>query len=300
MSNLDYERLEIGGWQVTRLPQTYELPAWAVQLCRDWVAKWEQHFKPEETFVSQAFGTHSMLVKVDLGNIDEASRQISIFGVDDAPDGLGVACRVNPDFAAKLQHVLVSWPRVRSLVLDGTYDDHVWLGEPLSLLELDSYRDLLLVRSAQNNPLLLGFAARSITPCANRNLRCWGQAAGLWSTVHTVDQLPWKQGFVLKPKQGMSCRDVMIWRKGRYRGSSSRSQIQETLNRHGSMYCQDFIQPMMCPFLCNGKDWLMVLRTFFAFDVEAMTYRYLGGFWLSREENIRLHGSSDAMVGPLR
>ncbi|NUM25829.1 MAG: hypothetical protein HUU49_04410 [Candidatus Buchananbacteria bacterium] len=300
MSNLDCQCLAIGSWQVASLPRIFELPAWAVSACHDWVTKWERHFTPEETFVSQAFNTHSMLVKVDLGHVDESTRRVSIFGVDDAPDGLGVACRVNQDFATKLQDVLASWPRVRSLVLDKASDDHVWLGQPLSLLELGSCQDLLLVRSAQNSQALATFASRSITPCANRNLRCWGQAVGLWSPVQTADQLPWKQGFVLKPRQGMSCRDVMIWRKGRYRGSSSRSQIHETLNRQGLMYCQNFIEPMRCPFLCNGKDWLMVLRAFFAFDVTAMKYRYLGGFWLSREENIRLHGSTDAVVGPLQ
>lgn len=290
-------KVQVNDWQVSYLTRECVVPEAAVVRARTWLDCWEHSFKSEDTWVQRACGVHSLLVKVDVGRIDPDTHNIGLFGVDDCPDGLGVAALCNTQLRTKLLSLKDQWPTTRLLVLGDQSDDQLWLGEPLGHDELDQYHGLLLVRGSAQDAT--PFADRSITPCAHRNLRCWGEYVQLWSPVSTSDQLPWKRGFVLKPRQGMSCRDVYIWFKGKHCGSSRRADIEAALKRNGTMYSQQFIEPMACPFLSNGSEWLMVYRMFFGFDMMARQYVYLGGFWLARKGNLRLHGASDAVVGPL-
>lgn len=290
----------IGPWTLRWIYEAVEtMPEWALQQCQALITAWENNFPAEKTWVQNQHGRHSLLLKFDVANLDDAQNTMKIYGIDDTPDGIGIACTVNPAFHINLVEVCKTWPHVRLLNLDEKPgDDFLWLGKSLTPNEACNYRGLFFIR-APHHISLTEFSVKSVTACDHRNTRNWGEALGMWNKVSDPEKLPWKESFALKPNQGMGCHDVYLWKKGAFSGSSGKGKINEALQRHGTMWCQEFIEPMRCETLCNGSEWRMIYRIFFAYNMASACYEHLGGFWLAREKNWRLHGAPDAIMGPV-
>lgn len=296
---LNVRQLSVNDWQVHWVTERVLFPAEAVAESLGLVKRWQQTCSGiEDTWVQRECGVPTLWLKFDCV-IDETSGRLGVYEIDDCPDGLGVGCLVNRSFARELEMFQSTWPKFRAVVADGrTTDDTLWLSlETIRLETMNGYRGQILPRPHRlGDDRFAPLAERSVGPCLTQGSKHYGLGLGLWQPVQHETELNWHESFVLKTPFGYGGSGIYIRHEGRFSGVTGKGKIRAAFQKHGTMYRQPFIMPMTCPF---DPSYLMVLRPFFGFDRLSNSYRYLGGFWLARPGNLKLHGAADALVGPL-
>lgn len=288
----------VGGWSVRWINQPISLPGVAVAQLFDLITRWLWAYAAvEETWVMRRLQVPTLWLKFDCV-IDQTSNRLGVYEIDDCPDGVGIGCLVNHAFRQRLEQLRRHWPKFTPLVAAGrTTDDSLWLGESISLETVNGHRGFILARPHELDDDRFGrFARLSVSTCLQQGRKDYGARLGLWESVSSEAELNWHDSFVLKASRGYGGSGVYIRHKGSFRGASGKASIIAALKENNTMYRQPFIMPMACPF---DPRYLMVLRPFFGFDLAAGRYQYLGGFWLARPGNLKLHGAADAIVGPL-
>src|SRR3989338_3917615 len=298
-SRLHVNQLPVNGWQENWVGQRVSFPGEAVTESLGLVNSWRQTCSGiEDAWVQREYGVPTLWLKLDCV-VDATSGTLGVYEIDDCPDGLGVSCLVNRPFARELDMLQSTWPAFRPVVADGrTTDDALWLSlETIRLETMNGDRGRVLAR-----PHRLGdgryapLAERSVGPCLTQGSKRYGLRLGLWQPVQSEAELDWHESFVLKTPFGYGGSGIYIRHEGRLSGVTGKGKIRDAFQKHGTLYRQPFIMPMTCPF---DPGYLMVLRPFFGFDPLSGCYRFLGGFWLARPGNLKLHGAADAIVGPL-
>ena len=291
-----YERV-VQGWLVRYVQAAIGLSKPVLRQAASLIEQWRwAHRAFEHTWVLHNLQVPTLWLKFDC--VVNADGRLGVYEIDDCPDGVGIGYLVNSAMRLQLKRVRQQWPHFVPLLAAGrTTDDELWLEGALSLETVNGQPGLILPRPNQlGDGRFSRFAYRSVGPCLTQGCKAYGEQLGLWQPVCSADELDWHQSFVLKPIRGYGGSDVCIRHKSSFRGASGKGSIISALQKHGTMYRQPFIMPMTCPF---DAAYLMVLRPYFGFDVAARCYRYLGGCWLARPGNLKLHGAADAIVGPL-
>ena len=153
--------------------------------------------------------------------------------------------------------------------------------------------------NAETRASLIG---RSVKPMFYQNDKRYGVEFGWWKRIVWENGketlLPWNEAFVLKPLKSQGSANVMIWNPFDRKGRATRTQIISTLQRHTMMYLQRFIPPMSTTIA--NREYNMMYRPFFGYDPRIKKWVPMHGVWTARPyPNLRLHGSSDAISGPL-
>lgn len=281
-------------------------------------------------------GCPSGLVRVDCTITEEGVR---VFECEQAPAGLGIwglACKeggieIPPEFREFMREVkgVVMMPSRKErweetilifqlmriptkLAFVGDSPDNWRQVEGVEQLPLQKLIELpggpLWVRGSPGDaecPEII-VESRSIVPVIadgdKRALISLQEAA----RVHSPLNLPWEQPFVVKPLQGSGGHGVLAWHPSRkvrdeLGGFATRKKFEEA----------DFpriMQPYYPPLkLEEGKlrvvssepvrGWRGILRVFAIF--RGSRYEVVGGVLNVRENQVKIHGSSDAIFAPL-
>jgi hypothetical protein len=265
---------------------------------------WQTCVPYEPTLVMRQYGVPCLVVRFDC--TISPSGKVSIYEIQEGCSGLGYAGIVNPEFRKLRDYCKTSlWPEFKVIISESSNDDDpLWL-EPISLEEAFSTNVALMMRYSVSDPSeirrLEPLIARAIRPVVTHNDKTYGIKLGLWQPIRWSqfpDSLPWHESFVLKPLRKSGSRDVVIWRHDNARGGATKSQIKRVLQENQWMYIQKFAEPMSITI--SAERYNAILRPFFGYDIAAKQWIPLHGMWIARPyPNLRIHGSADAVSGPL-
>lgn len=287
------KKIEIGlgqeKWNLNVSDRLELFPRWAARQGIELLARWERVFPMEETWVRRTHGTPSLLVRLDC--VVEAD-QLRIYEVEERPAGVGISTIVNSQFADLFAEVRQSWPAV-TVVMCPTRrggDDYLWANQVVVGVENAPAEGIVLARCEPHQDEFHHLEPRSVSTLREEGNKGYGVDLGLWSVVSSPDQLPWAEGFALKPVYGSKSKDIVVWTGAkRDRGASTRSQVERVLVKNGSMYCQPLIRPMV------GPEGQYIFRVYFARGKDG--WRCIGGLWMARN-NLVVHGAGDSVTGP--
>jgi len=283
--------ISIENWQFGFSSTKEILTESAIEQSINTLKQWAGCFPKENSWVEKNYGIPSLIVRLDC----TANGSVSIYEIEERPSGIGIACRLNPDFEPKLRLLKNKWPDFKSLVSPKRVacDDNLWL-DSISLEESLKEEGLLLIRAEPEEVEYISLQNRSISSLENKGDKSYGVKMGLWKTVSLddFDSLPWTEGFCLKPIKGSKCRGIHIWnpKLKKTGGLSSKSQMRRALEEYKTMYLQEYIPPI------EENGLFKIFRIFFGYDPDIKEYVYLGGLSNARP-NLRIHGATDMVAG---
>lgn len=281
--------LQVAGWNFNCSRTNIEFTPDLQHMGFEFLHQWSKFFPQEDTWVRNNLGVPSIIVRLDC--VADCGI-LKLYEVEERPGGVGLAQILNPSFAVHLNEVRSTWPDF-SVVVSGarhSVDDHLW-----ATIAESQPEGLVLVRAEPNEHEFHGFEQRSVSSLREKGNKAYGVDMLLWTEVTTESYLPWESGFALKPKQGSKARGIEIWDPCKRSGCSTKTRIERTLERYGSMYCQKLIQPMQTD---NVEYPYLIFRVFYGWDIVVGRWRCLGGVWNARA-NLRVHGATDTLFGPL-
>lgn len=287
---------EIGKWSVRISCRKMNVGQPIIQDILKLLEKWNSALPFEPTYSQLKWGVKSIIVKIDCVIFDDT---IEIYEIEDSPAGMGICCKINPQFRKLWKKTLETCPEFVIVKSEKRQDndDSVWANK---IVNISGVRpsDNVIVRAGPREEEFWGLQSQSLSTIRTEGCKRYGEEFGWWKKVRPPDFLPWDKDFVLKPTQGTMSQGVVIFlakRDRKMQGSSTKKHIKEILAKFGEMYLQEFIPPMNCPFLDN---FLTIYRLFFAFDCKEQIYIPLGGAWNARR-NYKIHGAQDTIWGPL-
>lgn len=279
-------------WVVRYRTQEINLPLWAIERGAEVLQSWQEVFPKEDNWAQKNFGVPSLITRIE-GTMHGES--LSLFEVEERPAGIGVNTKISSEFRLRLEGLKREWPRFKALIScarQGAGDDYLWI-ETVNPEDVRA-SDALLVRAEPEESEFWKFESQSVSSIRFKGDKSYGQDLGWWHRVSNPDQLNWEKGFVLKPIQSSKARGIEIWDPFQKRnGSSTKSRICRSLERFGTMYCQDLIEPNISPCGTN-----MIYRIFYGYSPSQRRWVCLGGVYNVRP-NLRIHGASDGYFGPL-
>jgi hypothetical protein len=282
-----------------------ELPRREADRLTDILHEWQSQVEYEPTYVMRNYGVPCLIARFD-GVMDTAGK-FQTYEIQGGCGWIGYAGVANNAFKGVRDSLMhEAWPAFKLLMPPAYHnDDELWL-KRISLEEALQSTDPLLIRRwlfhELRPELRAALLERSVISMFDQNDKSYGLALGWWKLVMwqggKADLLPWDSGFVLKPLKSAGSTNVMIWNPAERRGRATRTQIETTLERHALMYLQTFIPPMCMDI--EGQRYNMMYRPFFGYDPRIKQWTPMHGVWTARPyPNLRLHGSSDAISGPL-
>ncbi len=280
-----------GAWQSTVCSQADLFAAEMIGEGQETLALWQRLFPHEHTWVQEEHGVPSLIVRLDCTIC--ADGHLGIYEVEERPAGIGFTGLLNAQFQSKLAALRQKWPSI-SVVLSPNRragDDYLWT----EVVSEVSNGHKVLVRAEPEESDYWPLEGRSISSVRSKGDKSYGVAFGWWREVNSTNDLPWDETFVLKPMQGSKARGIAIWDPQRRNGASTRSQVERARAAAGGRV---FLQPFI-PALAGREGYAFkMLRMFYGYDPELHFWQCLGGSWTARN-NLRLHGSSDSLFGPV-
>jgi len=306
--HMKLQTLEEAGRTFTYTDHRISVPRFVTAQMLDILKKWQTVFPSEASYVSREYGVPSIIVRFD--GVVAPEGRFDAYEVQSGCGWTGYAGLVNEAFRDMRDNFVKNkWPPFKLLAplrkpLENP-DELFWL-QRTSLKEARESDTLLWVRYlAQKIPKRVRGAiiARSLKPVQAHNSKHYGTALGWWKTVMWHESLhgsalPWDEAFVLKPSFQYGSTDIMLWKPNERTGRATRTQIIQTLQRNGGMYLQRFIAPMRTRV--GNNEYNIILRPFFGYDPQEKRWVPMQGVWTGRPyPNLRIHGASDAISGPL-
>src|SRR3989344_2569434 len=295
----------VGGEQFVYTDRSMTIPrATVIEMTRT-LQRWSRTSPFEPTYVMRNYGVPCLIARFDGVMSDDG--QFQTYKIQGGCGWIGYAGIANDAFRnVRDSLVKEAWPSFKLLMPPAYHnDDELWLTR-ISLSDALKSADPLLIRRwlfHELDPVLrASLLERSVISMFDQNDKRYGLAMGWWKRVvwqgDKADLLPWDEGFALKPLKGAGSTSVMIWNPAERRGRATRAQIETTLERHAVMYLQKFIPPMSTTIA--NREYNMMYRPFFGYDPRIKKWVPMHGVWTARPyPNLRLHGSSDAISGPL-
>lgn len=287
------QELTVTGWKLNFTMRKMLFSQKMIQQGIELLDQWQVAFPKEETWVQKKIGIPSLIVRFDCIGGGNGH----IYEIEERPSGVGVSQMISPLFQKNLKRLSKDWPEY-DVVISGnrvSCDDHLCGKRIMTIEEAKNSESLLLVRAEPVEKDFDCFESRSISSLRQKGNKSYGVNLGLWKKVSSVENLPWEDGFALKPLQGSKCRGVEIWTPHRVNGKSTRTRIERILKQYGSMYCQPLIYPLNSgieEFPC------MIYRVFFGYNIASAKWECMGGLWMARP-NLKIHGATDSLVGPV-
>lgn len=285
------------------------LPPLATTQMLSMLNEWQRVLHKEDSFVSRIHGVSCLWARFD-GVWNNERKQFQPFEIQGGCGWLGYAAIANPVFKKTRDEMMqTSWPHVSLVIHESVraHDDVLWLKQ-VSLADVLDGDLVVQVRPTSIRRLtrLYGTASstmlerHSVTSLRRHFSKSYGIRLGWWKPVDSsnIEELPWEHSFVLKPKRGMGSKDILAWTHARRSGRSTRTQILKALAHHEVMLLQNFIDPDEVSIA--GQMYNVIHRPFFGYDTNEKKWKPMHGVWTARPSpNIRIHGASDAISGPL-
>lgn len=289
-------RLKIGDWTVNVSMEKIFLPKEIERQCEIVIKNWVDHFPKEKTWVQNELGIPTLIARIDFCITDNG--EVGIYEIEDEPAGIGISREINPQFLRIHQSLLRTWPDFEVIISPNWKgnDDKLWR----SVIEHSLWRPpaLVWIKAHPSEKMFHHLEEYSVTTLKLKGVKSYGVGMGLWFEVPSdeYELLPWNEGFVLKPLQGCRSQKIEIWNPNREKisGQSTRSQIKKTLGNQKRMY----LQKLMIPGRIKNIPGYVLHRCYFGFDMVSRKWTGMGGVWVARE-NLRIHGASDSVIGPI-
>lgn len=294
--------IKVGSYetQISHEPKPLKLKH--VEEIQSTLKEWQEVFPREPTWVQNEFGVPSLFVRADCVINEEDT--VRFYEIEERPGGMGLMLQFVPEMAERLAKIRAEWPKFGFVAshLRGDTEDKFWLERKGD--------GLVVIRAEPNETEFHHFQSRSVSTVVTKGDKSYGEKLGWWWEVGEEDTLPGQTGFVLKPKKGSKCRGLCFYaplrklgkREGRSgidkllkKSNSTERQIEQSLACERTMYCQAYIPPMESGI--SGHE-LMIYRLMFGYSPSRKSWEYIGGSWNARD-NLRIHGASDTLFGPV-
>lgn len=283
--------IKTGGWRFNTSLETEYFEF--VEEGKEILKKWERIFPKEKTWVQKNFGVPSLIVRMDCTVYDG---KLGIYEIEERPSQVGIARVINRQFAEILKKLMAEWPEFVAVISprrgQKIGDDGLWI-QTIQYFpeELPKNINKVIVRAEPTEVEFHCLQPKSVSTVTAKGNKSYGEKLGWWKKIRSGSCLPWEEGFVLKPLQGSKMQNVEIWDPEQRPRSSTRDQVLATLEKN-VMYCQPFLPPIK-----KGGDWCMY-RPFYGYSPKEKDWVPMGGIWVARS-NLRVHGTRDAVFGPL-
>lgn len=294
---------DLGEWRILATDRERGFPREHLKRAFEVIGQWEKAFPREDNWINRAHGLPSPIIKLDATIVDG---ELKVYEVEDRPAGMGYSGLINPDLRRDFADVVFTWPDFRVVVSPQRLgnDDHLWAqrAEP-------DWDGLVLVRAEPSESDFHHLQRRSISTLLTEGNKSYGEKMGLWRKVTSPDEIDFDSGFVVKPQQGSKGQGVFVSLPKGYmkehgidagkNGVATAGKIRgviETSAVNGGVFIQPFYPPMETGI--STHPWA-VNRLFFGYDMQDRQWRYVGGTWNARN-NLKIHGASDTLTGPLR
>jgi hypothetical protein len=298
-----FDVIKIGKYESLVSRQGMPLKPEHIKDIQEVLARWQEAFPREPTWVQNNFGVPSLFVRADCVVNDD---KVCFFEIEERPGGMGLMSQFVPGLVERLAALRQEWPQFGfvSSPSRGETEDRLWL-EPG-----DGSNGLVVVRAEPEEAGFHQYQSRSVSSVLLKGDKSYGVKLGWWWLVTEEDALPFETGFVLKPTTGSKCRGLCFYaplrRLAKHEGrmgvdkllkksNSTIAQIEATLALSGKMYCQPYIPPMESEI--PGYE-LMIYRLMFGYSPIRKIWEYIAGTWNARN-NLRIHGASDTLFGPV-
>lgn len=291
------QAIQVGPWNFNKSEQVEVMSIDIQEHLRGVIENWAGVFIWEDTYVRRHCHVPSLLVRVDCV---PTSNVVGIYEIEERPGGVGLTRAINCQFADLLTKVESGWPAFGIVVSprrkDGT-DDFLWR----PTVNPETYQGALLIRADPDEQEFHILARRSVSSLCSKGDKSYGIELGWWKSVERQEELPWDEGFCLKPLQSSKCEGVHIFPPKGTRsslGGSTRGQIRQELKQRHEMYCQPYIHPKPWDN-SDGVQYFGIWRAFFGYDLVHRSWMPLGGVWNAVPNSLRVHGGKHAVFGPL-
>lgn len=281
-------------------------PAHATAVLRSLLARWVKIFPYEETLIQTRHNVPSLFVRFDC--VVTPDNHVFVYEIQEGCAWVGYTGIANEAFRTVRDEIVQEdWPHLGVVRSNHQTDkdDDLWLPR-VGFWNAAETPFPLVVRNRM--PLLPPtqralIIRKSVRPVLNHNNKQYGVDLGLWKMVNWEnttggEDLPWDRAFVLKPQSGFGSKDIMIWKPDDRSGRATKTQIMRVLREYNSMFFQDFIPPMHMDI--DRKPYHFIYRPYFMYSARKGGYVPAHGLWAARPApNIRIHGTSDTVSGPL-
>ena len=280
-------------------------PTWATDALLRILQEWRAIFPIENTAIQSRYGAPSLFVRFDCVIADD---KIRIYELQEGCAWVGYTGIANAAFR-DVRDLIVreDWPGLKVIRSDlqTDTDDELWV-ERTHPREASANSYPLIMRSPLkfiSENVRTALIARSVRPVRTHNDKTYGEKLGWWRQVTYEDtkcgtSLPWSESFVLKPIAGHGSTDIMIWKPNERSGRATRTQIVHTLEKYSEMYLQPFYEPMQTTL--DDRAYNYIYRPYFMYSGKHQDWVPAHGIWTARPAPaLRIHGSSDAISGPL-
>jgi hypothetical protein len=284
-------------WKVKVLDSKQNLSYELIAPLHNTIVEWTKRFSDENTFVQKNWHVPSALISVDISINSKGGYEI--YDISDTPRCVGITNVINGQFKHNLNRIKKRWPIIAAVHDDGLEipDDKLWIN---SVLSGSVEKDILVFpRNSKYSDRQPDFADRSLAPIAFRGDKSWGEKMKLWKLIQKgeTNDLPWEDGFVIKPVQGENLENLEIFvpKYSIYKlnhGTATEKKILDMIKER-SVYLQKFIPPIY-----RGHDEFAVIKLFYGYNPANKRYEALGGIQIKRK-NLRLHGANDASFNPV-
>jgi len=290
--------IQINDWKINFNPDQETLKEEYLNQASAVLSAWSGYYPEEPTWVHEKFGVRALLVAVDGSIVRDYHTGLGFYPykVDEQPMGAGILYRVDSAFRNVWDEYKLKLPEIKIVTSPHVKctDDSV-LFEQQTLEEAKVSNNLVLVRAMARSSEYWDLQNRSVGTIQTTGDKSYGVAMGLWKEVFAEDSLDFSKAFCLRPKTGPG---AWIWHPERgvletngVKGLLTKDQVLRRLVVLGSMYQQEYIEPM------KTKEGLSkIYRLFFLYNIEKSEYECVGGLSASRD-NVKVQGANDAVLG---
>jgi hypothetical protein len=293
------------GQKFTYTDKTLVFPSFATALLEREIDRWQGIFPKENTLIAAKCNVPSLFLRIDC--VISPDSRVHIFEIQEGCAWIGYSGIVNESYRVIRDAVVKKdWGTIKVLRWDNSdQDDDLWVPR-VSFSEALNGLGPLFVRTMMPKAKLGArdrIIRRSLQPVMTHNDKQYGVEMGLWKDVSWTgtkggELLPWNSGFVLKPYYGNGSKDVMIWATVGRRGRATKTQILNAFKKYSSMLLQELALPVQV--MIDRHQYNTIYRPYFIYSMTHRKYIPIHGVWTARPyPNLRIHGASDAVSGPL-
>jgi len=306
------KKLVIGKWEVNVEEEVKLIPETVLRQLEDFLSnKWREAAMKDIKEVgawwrgAEKWGIPSPIIRVDMAPSKLFNSQI--YEVEVRPAGLGITLTLLTERQSQWREILKDCSCQGFIRLDSSVQDDFLAAKLLDLPYFEGELppeelkkgSLFWIRTRIDDPWAPILEERSLTPIRMDGYKGYLVKLNLASLVEDPSDLPWERGFVIKPLQGSRMEEVELWLPQKRPGTSTRTRIMKRLKdmsegRTPPYILQPFIFPEEEEY--QGKKGWTIWRPFFGWWKGK--YVFIGGLWNWRS-NLRIHGASDIIMGPL-